>query len=74
MKKMLPQKPYPLHATWDGEGVNLALFSRHAEAPGWLETVYDTSRPELKAGERISDNKQAVMAAKRAVVLLRWIP
>jgi isoamylase len=27
-----PGKPYPLGATWDGEGVNFALFSEHAEA------------------------------------------
>ncbi len=27
-----PGKPYPLGATWDGEGVNFALFSAHAEA------------------------------------------
>jgi glycogen operon protein len=26
-----PGKPYPLGATWDGEGVNFALFSAHAE-------------------------------------------
>lgn len=26
-----PGKPYPRGATWDGEGVNFALFSRHAE-------------------------------------------
>jgi isoamylase len=26
-----PGVPYPLGATWDGEGVNFALFSRHAE-------------------------------------------
>src|SRR5215475_14677790 len=26
-----PGKPYPLGATWDGEGVNFALFSEHAE-------------------------------------------
>jgi glycogen operon protein len=26
-----PGKPYPLGATWDGEGVNFALYSRHAE-------------------------------------------
>jgi glycogen debranching enzyme GlgX len=26
-----PGKPYPLGATWDGEGVNYALFSEHAE-------------------------------------------
>src|SRR5262245_64404592 len=27
-----PGKPYPLGATWDGKGVNFALFSEHAEA------------------------------------------
>lgn len=26
-----PGKPYPLGATWDGAGVNFALFSEHAE-------------------------------------------
>ncbi|MFO1430814.1 MAG: glycogen debranching protein GlgX [Candidatus Competibacteraceae bacterium] len=26
-----PGKPYPLGATWDGEGVNFALFSEHAD-------------------------------------------
>ncbi|NBC32532.1 MAG: glycogen debranching protein GlgX [Alphaproteobacteria bacterium] len=28
---VLPGRPYPLGATWDGEGVNFALFSAHAE-------------------------------------------
>jgi len=28
---MWPGRPYPLGATWDGEGVNFALFSEHAE-------------------------------------------
>ena len=27
-----PGKPYPLGANWDGEGVNFALFSEHAQA------------------------------------------
>ena len=27
-----PGRPFPLGATWDGEGVNFALFSEHAEA------------------------------------------
>jgi glycogen operon protein len=27
-----PGRPYPLGATWDGEGVNFAIFSEHAEA------------------------------------------
>jgi len=26
-----PGRPYPHGATWDGEGVNFALFSEHAE-------------------------------------------
>lgn len=25
-----PGQPYPLGATWDGRGVNFALFSEHA--------------------------------------------
>ena len=29
-----PGNPYPLGATWDGEGVNFALFSEHAEKVG----------------------------------------
>ena len=31
MNTILPGRPYPLGATWDGEGVNFALFSEHAE-------------------------------------------
>jgi len=27
-----PGAPYPLGATWDGAGVNFALFSEHATA------------------------------------------
>ena len=29
--RVWPGQPYPLGATWDGEGVNFALFSAHAE-------------------------------------------
>ena len=29
--RVWPGKPYPLGATWDGKGVNFALFSAHAE-------------------------------------------
>jgi len=28
---VLPGRPYPLGATWDGAGVNFAIFSEHAE-------------------------------------------
>jgi glycogen operon protein len=30
--KLLPGSPHPLGATWDGEGVNFALYSEHATA------------------------------------------
>jgi isoamylase len=30
--KIRPGRPYPLGATWDGRGVNFALFSEHASA------------------------------------------
>ncbi|MBN1951879.1 MAG: glycogen debranching protein GlgX [Bacteroidales bacterium] len=30
--RVLPGRPYPLGATWDGEGVNFAIFSEHAAA------------------------------------------
>ncbi|CAN5131008.1 glycogen debranching protein GlgX [soil metagenome] len=29
-RKVLPGKPYPLGATWDGQGVNFAIFSENA--------------------------------------------
>ena len=29
-KRLWPGQPYPLGATWDGAGVNFALFSEHA--------------------------------------------
>ncbi|HEY1931953.1 MAG TPA: glycogen debranching protein GlgX [Acetobacteraceae bacterium] len=29
--RLLPGKPYPLGATWDGLGINFAVFSAHAE-------------------------------------------
>ena len=28
--RVWPGSPYPLGATWDGKGVNFALFSEHA--------------------------------------------
>jgi isoamylase len=42
-----PGSPYPLGATWDGEGVNFALFSEHAEQVE-LCLFDDAGRRELK--------------------------
>jgi isoamylase len=52
--RMWPGSPYPLGATWDGEGVNFAIFSEHATAvelclfdsPGASESSTTISLPE----------------------------
>ena len=44
---MWPGKPYPLGASWDGEGVNFALFSEHAEKVE-LCLFDNTGRRELR--------------------------
>jgi glycogen operon protein len=45
--RIWPGDPYPLGATWDGRGVNFALFSRHAEAV-WLCLFDPRGRRELE--------------------------
>ena len=46
-------RPYPLGATWDGEGVNFALFSEHAERVELClfdrEGVHETDRITMAA-------------------------
>src|SRR3712207_4895176 len=42
--KLLPGKPSPLGATWDGEGVNFAIFSEHAR--GVELCLYDPASPK----------------------------
>ncbi|MGQ0601005.1 MAG: glycogen debranching protein GlgX [Anaerolineales bacterium] len=41
--KIWPGQPYPLGATWDGEGVNFALFSAHAT--GVELCLFDSDNP-----------------------------
>ncbi len=41
-----PGRPYPLGATWDGEGVNFALFSEHAERVALC--LFDTEGREVQ--------------------------
>jgi isoamylase len=46
----MPGRPHPLGATWDGHGVNFAVFSEHAESVELC--LYDTDDPK-KEIERI---------------------
>jgi len=47
-RKLKPGKPYPLGATWDGAGVNFALFSEHA------------TKVELCLFDAVHDTQEAV--------------
>lgn len=42
--------PYPLGATWDGEGTNFALFSEHAEKVELC--LFDPADPRSEIGRR----------------------
>jgi glycogen operon protein len=44
--RVWPGRPYPLGATWDGQGVNFALFSQHAT--GAELCLFDKSDPDVE--------------------------
>jgi isoamylase len=50
-KNIYPGKPYPLGATWDGNGVNFALFSDNAT--GVELCLFDSSEDRKEPEERI---------------------
>jgi isoamylase len=52
-----PGKPYPLGATWEGEGVNFALFSEHAEKVE-LCLFDDTGRQEIQRIQMLEHTDQ----------------
>ncbi|MGE5488886.1 MAG: hypothetical protein ACM3ZB_13810 [bacterium] len=45
-KTVLPGRSYSLGATWDGTGVNFALFSEHAESVELCR--FDASNPSAE--------------------------
>ena len=44
--KIRPGRPYPLGATWDGRGVNFAIFSEHATAVDLC--LFDADEPHAE--------------------------
>ena len=50
--RVWPGRPYPLGATWDGEGVNFALFSEHAEGVELCLYDPDARQPEARVQMR----------------------
>ena len=55
MVKLLPGKPYPQGATWDGDGTNFAVWSEHATS---VELCLDASaeRPAERLALRQPDD------------------
>jgi glycogen operon protein len=49
--RIWPGSPHPLGATWDGEGVNFALFSQHATA---VELCLFDSREAVRESRRVA--------------------
>jgi isoamylase len=45
-REVWPGVPYPLGASWDGEGVNFAVATEHAT--GVAVCIFDTEHPELE--------------------------
>ncbi len=58
--RVWPGKPYPLGATWDGSGVNFALFSEHA------------TKVELSLFRSVSDRAESVCIPLREQTDLVW--
>ena len=62
MTLVWPGKPYPLGATWDGQGVNFALFSQHAT--GVELCLFDSADDEAMkvrtAGGRLVESSKAI--------------
>src|SRR4051812_44785160 len=51
---LLPGRPYPLGATWDGSGVNFAIYSETAEAVELclFDSIQSTDAKRIRLRER----------------------
>src|SRR5215208_4212256 len=63
--KVWPGQPYPLGATWDGAGVNFALFSEHATAVELC--LFDAEDPTRETG-------RVVLAERTDLVWHAYLP
>lgn len=76
-----PGRPYPRGATWDGEGVNFALFSEHAEkvelcvfGDEGRRALLDTAFGEGLEIDGIFDAGAEYPIKGRSLVLLQQVP
>ena len=62
MRSLWPGRPYPLGATWDGEGTNFSLFSEHA------------SRVELCLFDRAGNEERLELRERTALNWHGYVP
>jgi glycogen operon protein len=67
-----PGKPYPLGATWDGQGVNFALFSQHAT--GVELCLFDPPSPSSRSRGAPVERERIVMAEQTDNVWHVYLP
>jgi isoamylase len=61
VREVWPGAPYPLGATWDGEGTNFSLFSEHAEAVELCLFGDDGGEERIRLEERNAFNWHAYL-------------
>ena len=54
--RVWPGRPYPLGATWDGRGVNFAVFSEHATRVELC--LFDAEGHETRYGNHINSEEK----------------
>ena len=73
--RVWPGSPYPLGATWDGVGVNFALFSEHATRVELC--LFDSATAEVRVGHhpaaRTDRHGLARLSAGRAARAAVWL-
>ncbi len=57
VERIWPGSPYPLGATYDGEGTNFAVYSRHASKVELC--LYDPARPERQLDAVVLPNRSS---------------
>jgi isoamylase len=61
VRAVWPGRPFPLGATWDGNGTNFSLFSEHAERVELCLFEKDDTEERVEIGERTAFNWHAYL-------------
>ena len=69
--RVWPGRPFPLGATWDGEGTNFSLFSEHAEHVELCLFDGDDNETSVPLTERTAFNWHGYLPERRTGPALR---